>query len=291
VSGAKVRVADADLCADLHLELGESARWFGGRLHWVDIPTGRRFSWVPGAAAPEAIVEADTLSAVFDAGRRGIGLVAGDRIELTGPGGRKPLLELPSEWLAGGRTNDARVDAQGRLWVGTVASDPDSRRARLLRVEGGHCTTALRDLTLANGVDVAGDGRIYLVDTFAHTVLRCTLDGAGEIVDAAPFIVVEHALPDGLCVDADGGIWIALWGGSGVERYDAEGRRTDLIRTPGASQTTSLAFGGSDLRDVFITTAAEGSKDAHGGALFVARARIPGRIEPALPGAQRKDDV
>lgn len=274
-------VIEAHVAVPSALELGESARWLDGAFHWVDIVQGRVFRWSgrPGDA-PHETAPGGVVTALFSDAAGGVGhVVDGTMRTSTGL-----IATLPMDVAVDGRTNDARIDSAGRAWIGTLGRGADARAATLWRVDDEGVHRVREGLTLSNGIDFAGPHLAYHVDTFDRVVWRYRLDDRGDIVDAEEFVRVEGALPDGLCVDADGGVWIALWGGGAVERYDVTGRRTHVVGTPGASQATSLCLGGAGLRDLLITTACEGVDETSGGAVFAARTEIPGVAEHAWQG-------
>jgi sugar lactone lactonase YvrE len=102
-------------------------------------------------------------------------------------------------------------------------------------------------------------------------------------VDRRDFARIDSGHPDGLCVDAEGGVWVALWGGSAVRRYTADGRLDEVVEVP-ASRVTACTFGGPGLRELFITTSAEGADrqdEPLAGALFSVEPGVAGM--PALP--------
>lgn len=277
------QIMTAEIAVAQNLEVGESARWIDGALHWVDVPTGRRFAWRQGAAEIETTEHADVVTAVFDAGAGRIGVVTRDSVDVPG----EPPIALG---ITEGRSNDARVDPTGGLWVGTWTPDVEARTARLMRVTTG-IAPLLGGLTMSNGIGFIGESA-YHVDTFTRTVSRYRLDSAGGISEFSngtvteEFVTVADALPDGLTVDADGGVWVALWGGGCARRYDPSGRSTHEVRTPGVSQVSSVALGGADGRTLFLTTAAEEVTEAAAGSVFHTRVEIPGVREHVFTGAR-----
>lgn len=278
------QIITAEIAVSQHLEVGESARWIGDALHWVDVPTGRRFAWSGGGAAAIETTESEgVVTAVFDAGAGRIGIVSRDAVDV--PGSESIALGITA-----GRSNDARVDPAGGLWVGTWMPDVQARAARLLHVTT-QVAPLLGGLTMSNGIGFVGDSA-YHVDTFARTVSRYRLDAAGGIAEfadgsvTAAFVTVADALPDGLTVDADGGVWVALWGGGCARRYDPSGRCTHEVRTPGVSQVSSVALGGADGRTLFLTTAAEDVTEGDAGSVFHARVETRGVREHVFRGAR-----
>jgi sugar lactone lactonase YvrE len=126
-------------------------------------------------------------------------------------------------------------------------------------------------ITVSNGLGWAPDGSCaYYIDSATQRVDVCSPD----LVERRAFVTVPEATgtPDGLTVDADGGVWVALWGGSAVHRYSPDGELDQVVSLP-VAQVSSCAFGGDDLRTLFITTSAEGLEDPEpaAGALFAVR--------------------
>lgn len=160
------------------------------------------------------------------------------------------------------RSNDGNVDSGGRLWIGTMAYDAGPGRGALYRVgHEGEATTALTGVTISNGIDWSPDGAImYYIDTPTRTVARLHYDVESKVLEpSGPPIDVSDAegVPDGMCVDSEGFLWIAFWGGSQVRRYAPGGPFVDSINLP-VSLVTACAFGGPDLSTLYITTAKHG---------------------------------
>lgn len=191
---------------------------------------------------------------------------------------RTPLRSYPDVDLTRVRTNDGRVDADGRLWLGTMARDLTTPAAALYR-DGQR---VLAGLTIANGIGWSPDGTVmYHVDTPSGVISRYAWDARGVPGRRGEFVRIRDGAPDGLAVDAAGGVWVALWGGGAVHRYDAAGRHTHTVVVPGVANVTSVAFGGTDLDLLFVTTASSG--DPHSGDVFVAGVPHPGLPEHLLP--------
>ena len=183
------------------------------------------------------------------------------------------------------RTNDGACDAAGRLWVGTMALDERSPVAGLYRVDPDlSVTTVLTGTTISNGLGWSPSGRrFYFIDspTRQVDVFDCDL-AAGTIENRRPFarVEVEDAVPDGLAVDAEGCVWVALHGGWGLHRYSPDGELMGVVDLP-VARVTSCCFGGDDLRDLYVTTRREGLSDAERGAAAAGR-------RPAAPGRRRR---
>ena len=170
----------------------------------------------------------------------------------------------------------------GRLWVGTVDRS-GARLAGLFCVDAeGSLTRVLSDVGLSNGLDWSPDGRTcYYVDSFEHTVRSLHL-GRNGLPERVETLVRIDATPDGVTVDADGGVWVALWDGGAVHRYTPQGRLDRVVEVPGGF-VTSCAFGGADLSTLYITTARGGLSASElqaspsAGGLFTADVGVSGR--------------
>jgi sugar lactone lactonase YvrE len=252
MSDATARVAIAARCA-----LGEAPRWdaSAGALDWVDVSAGR---WHRGDGSTRALGE--RLSWV--GARRGGGhaaLVDGTLTLLRADGAVesvRPLVAPGSDLVL----NDAECDARGVLWFGTVGSAP--RAGALLRLEpGGDPEVVVSGVSMSNGIAWSPDGAtLYHVDSASGTVDAFACDPAGGALRDRRRVIAVPAgagVPDGLTVDAEGDLWLALWGAGEVRRHRPDGSLRATIAV-GASQVTSCAFGGADLDELWITTAREG---------------------------------
>lgn len=163
------------------------------------------------------------------------------------------------------RTNDARCDRRGRLWITTMALDFETPAGGVLRVDpDGVVTEVMHGLVLGNGLDWSPDGgTLYVADSMRMTVEAVELDDADRVRTRRELIRFDAAsgAPNGIAVDAAGTLWIALTGGGVVRAFAPDGRPRGEIRigTPGA---TSCAFGGSDGETLFITSRSGRMPDA-----------------------------
>jgi sugar lactone lactonase YvrE len=264
--------------------LNEGPRWHDERqeLLWVDIL---------GCEVHRGTLRADnSLERVATTGiGRHVGAVApaagGGYVLAAGPGfvfldedGTVRDLAQPEAGRTDVRMNDGACDPQGRFWAGTMAYDESPGAGTLYRLElDGSCTTVLTGLTIANGIGWSPDGlTMYLndsgtgrVEAFHFETSTGALSGRRTLVQGDQPGVV----PDGLTVDAEGGIWVAWWGGAAVNRYAPDGSLLASLRLP-VELPTSCAFGGPDLATLFVTSARaevdhEGrTRQPHSGRLF-----------------------
>ena len=179
--------------------------------------------------------------------------------------------------------NDGACDPQGRFYCGSMAYDETPGRGGLYRLDpDGSVTTVLTDLTISNGLAWSPDGcTAYHVDSVTRTVSSYRFDATdGSFHDRDTAIRVEggRGMPDGITVDVEGGIWVALWDGGAVHRYSASGELDEIISLP-ARRVTACTFGGVDLTDLYITTSRvevpPGEQPA-AGALFRAQPGVRG---------------
>lgn len=180
------------------------------------------------------------------------------------------------------RMNDGGCDPQGRFYCGTMAYDAAPGAATLFRFDPDQSVhIVLTDLTVSNGLAWSPDGStVYYVDSATQRIDAFDFDGATAAFENRRTVVkIDPRLgsPDGLTVDAEGGLWVALWGGAAVHRYAPDGRLDEVIELP-TSQVSACTFGGQGLDQLFITTSAlrlDGSEEL-AGAVFVAEPGVAG---------------
>jgi sugar lactone lactonase YvrE len=275
-----------DVLTDVRASLGESPRWDDriGAVHWLDIDAG-------------AVITAD-LGGYTAAHRRELGAPVGALVlhedgdlmcavqdswcrPETGEG---PVLSLGMPEV---RFNDAGVDAEGVVWSATMRRDEGMEppgQGALHRIGENTSEAHLGGLVAGNGIAWSGDERwMYLVDSGARVLLRSRFEvGAGPVGGWEPWLsfdaVPSGAMPDGVATDADGGVWVAVWGTGEVARFDRAGARTHVVRLP-TSSVTALCFAGPDLDLLVLTTSSQGvpvQVDPLAGRTFVAPAPLPG---------------
>jgi sugar lactone lactonase YvrE len=162
------------------------------------------------------------------------------------------------------RFNDGKCDPWGRFWAGTMTYDFSPGAGSLWRLNNDFsCSLQWQELTISNGLAWSLDRRfLYLIDSPTLTVLAFPLTSTGSLAGhptACITIPAEwDALPDGMCIDAEGKLWIALFGGGAVTRWNPlDGRLMQTVELP-CRQVTSCCFGGPDLDQLLITTARRG---------------------------------
>jgi sugar lactone lactonase YvrE len=251
------------LAFDARMELGESPVWDErtGTLYAVDILRGAiaRFDPRNGGAETVAVL-GDLVGAIVL--RRDGGLVAatGTAIALLDEqSGTTIAAELTN--ADGLRFNDGACDTHGRFWVGTMGRKEAPGAGTLYRHDGRGLTPMVASVSISNGIDWSADGtRMYYIDSATRRIDVFTFAAEdGTLSDRRTFAAIDdgETQPDGLTVDAEDHVWVALWDGSAVRRYRPDGVLDRVIELP-VSRPTSCAFGGDDLGDLYVTSARTG---------------------------------
>lgn len=253
-----------------------------GRLVWVDITQGwihqtdlatgntrsHHFPTMVGAAVPRQDGPGFAVAVA-----EGFGTVSAEG-DLTVD---EPC--LPEPFL---RSNDAKCDSRGRLWVGTNHLEFEPGAGRLHRWDGaGPSAVQAEGLILPNGLGWSPDDTVmYLVDSFANVLLRADFDAeAGAVGAFTELCRIEDGLPDGLAVDAQGDIWVAIWGGWEVRRFDPAGKQTGVVKMP-VAQPSSCAISADGT--LFVTSATSGldpearAAQPHAGSVFAVDIGVAG---------------
>jgi sugar lactone lactonase YvrE len=277
--------------AAVQAELGEGPVWDSDRdeLLWVDIDRGLVHRRAHGGSDLTVDVGQPVGCAVPRAGG-GLALALRDGFALLPPDGRSPELVAPVEsGRCDTRMNDGACDSRGRFWAGTMSlRGEDTGTAALYRLDPDlRLTRILPGVSVSNGIGWSpDDSTLYHVDSPRRRIDVYDFDpDAGTIARRRAVIPIaaELGTPDGLTVDVEGGIWVALWGGGAVVRISPERVLEERIEFP-ASHVTSCCFGGARLATLYVTTASKGA--AHeplAGSLFSCRPGVRGL--PATPFA------
>lgn len=278
------RIHDERVCA-----LGEGPLWHPERrqLFWFDV-TGRRllsrdasgplvWNWDEMVSAA-GWIDHDTL------------MVAGEtalwRFNIS-TGARARIVPLEAD-RPGNRSNDGRADPLGGFWIGTMGRGAEPGAGAIYRYFRGEVRKLYQDVTIPNAICFApGGDTAYFADTAKGAVWKQHIDRAGW-PSGRPELFVDFSgvglTPDGAVCDAEGNVWIAQWGAWRVACHGPDGRFR-LALACGAAQTTCPAFGGEDLRQMFVTSATEGLPDTAldyqpgGGRTWVADMPVQGMPE------------
>ena len=274
---------------DIGAKLGEGALWDWrhGLLVAVDIPAGRVILGDPGDGSTRSIDVGQPVSAAMLRGEHDLLLAVRDgfaTLDLD-TGGVEPLVAVEADRPAN-RMNDAACDARGRCFAGTMATDDTPGAGALYRLDEDLSVHAvLEGVTISNGLGWSPSGDVmYHIDSKAGGIDAHDFDmdsgalsGRRRLVDTDP----AWGLPDGLAMDAEGGIWVAFWGGAAVRRFSSEGELMARLELP-AARPTRPAFGGAELDQLYVTSAkldpGQTVERDLGGAVFV--------LEPGVRGVR-----
>ena len=286
----EVVVFDDRIC-----ELGEGPVWdeASGRAMWVDI-LNSRVLWRSVASGETGVVDFPShVAAVVptEEGRWLACLVDGVYDTDLQDGNVARVAEF-SHHVTGGavvqmRANDAKVSPDGVLFCGTMPYTPDEhpKTGALYVLRDGVLRTVVDQVTISNGIGWSPDSsRIYYVDSPTGRIDWAPYPGPDEVLDWQIFAHVnaELGLPDGLTVDADGCVWVAVWGAGRILKFLPDGQLDGHLVVP-CSQTTSCAFIGDDLQTMMITTAKVGLAGTGGcGKTYAVRLPAPGLPQPRV---------
>ena len=288
--------AEVEIALDIGAQHAEGPNWDArsDRLWWVDIvgehvhrfdpASGHDDAWPTPGQPGGVIVQADGAAVIqapdglrvlseSDATTRLVAQIEADRPE--------------------NRGNDLKVDSRGRVWAGTMPFDKRPRHAALYRVERDEATAVVTGLTISNGPALdEHNGRMYVADTalgivdvFDFDITTGSIDARRRFVDVS----ADGWWPDGMTVDAEGALWVALGRAGRVRRYRTDGSIDGEIGLP-TTHPTSVTFGGSDGGDLYITTswfdvpAADRASEQHAGAIFRCRPGVSGPAAHRWPG-------
>ena len=268
--------------------LGEGPTWdpATGRLIWLDVLGMRVHTYDPASGRRTVRTTEQHVGAAKPRAGGGLVLNLRDGVGLLDPD--DTFRWLHHEPVPGRRANDAAVAPDGSLWAGTMRYDETPGGGTLSRLTGdGRAEEVLPDVTVSNGTGWSPDGRLmYYADTPTRRVDVFDHDGEG-IRNRRTLTEIEQGagFPDGLTVDAEGCVWVALWDGGAVRRYTPSGDLDRVIALP-TPRTTACTFGGPNLTDLYITTARTGLSAPHpmSGSVLVVPGAGEGLPQPAFEG-------
>ncbi|WP_368656251.1 SMP-30/gluconolactonase/LRE family protein [Streptomyces viridosporus] len=252
-----------------------SAAW--GGLRWLDMLAGDVLSLAPDHTVARRHI-ATVVAAVRPRRRGGAVLGVTRGFALEDPDGKVTILNpLWSDERI--RMNEGGCDPDGRFYCGSMAYDGRQGAGSVHRLDpDGSTTIVLDEVTVSNGLEWSPDGdRAYYVDTATGRIDVFDYDRAGGLSGRRPFAVVPDG-PDGVTVDAEGGVWVALYGGGSVHRYAPDGTLDEVVELP-VTKVTACTFGGPELDRLFITTSREHLEpgtEPEAGALFTCTPGVRG---------------
>jgi D-xylonolactonase len=281
----------AELIWDVGAELGEGPIWMPeeSALRFVDIKAGRLHRYTPATGAKETLPIGGQPSFVLPCtdGRLIVGSDNGVYVvEHQKLGACIARVDMPTN----NRTNDAAADCFGRLWFGTMDNDERHATGKLYCLDAGvlHCVGC--DAIVTNGPAISADGStLYHVDSSARTIWRYAVSEGPRVERGEVFFQFSEAdgYPDGIVLDSEDCLWVALWEGWCVRRYAPDGALLLQVDLP-CARVTKIALGGEKLRTAYVTTARVGLSGAElvkqplAGALFAFDAPAPGRPTPRI---------
>jgi sugar lactone lactonase YvrE len=285
----------ATVCSEIVAEHGEGPIWDErrGELLWVDVGAGRLHRGLPG---PEGIEHlgtleiAEPLGAVTVAEGGGWVVAAGPGFARLEPDGALTWLARPEDGRPELRMNDGACDPGGRFWAGSMAYAETPGAGTLYRLDpDGNAHAMVAGTTISNGLAWSAAGTTMwfadsgpgTVDAFDYEVNDAIPTNRRTVISIDP----DEGVPDGLTVDAEDHVWVAVWDGGEVRRYTPEGELVGRVRLP-VTRPTSCCFGGPDLRCLFISTARKGmahdelDRQPEAGRLFCVDVGVGGVSQP-----------
>lgn len=278
-----------ELVADVHAVVGEGPLWDipRQRLVWVDIEGKRIHEFHPETATHQAAEVPQYPGAMVRRASGGFVAAVTDGFAAVDFDGSFEVIAPVERDLSQNRMNDGKCDSHGRFWAGTTRMAHDAAVGSLYRLDTDLSVHRMvEEVSISNGLDwTVNDDRMYFIDSLTFRVDVFDFDAAsGDLSNRRTVFDVpeEWGFPDGMTLDAEDYLWIAFWGSGAVRRFDPHGNLDREIKLP-VSQVTSCAFGGPDLRDLYITTGARGldaealRREPYAGGVFRAKPGVTGR--------------
>ena len=284
----------AELFVDSRCELGEGPFWnpLLERLFWFDILNQTMLSAGTDGHIVDRITFKDTVSAgaVIDKDSLAVAqsgaLLRYDFSTDT----TSVIAEIEGD-VPTNRTNDSRVDRTGGFWIGTMGRKAEAGVGGVYQYRAGQTTKVIENIRIPNSICFSPDGRTAYFTDRGRMILKCATDPATglPIGPWEDFFTMEGpGGADGSVVDSEGFLWNARWGGGKVIRISPDGKLDKVVEVPGVSQVSCPAFGGSDLKTLYLTTAREHmtpeqiEREPHAGSVFAVALDVAGIAEPFL---------
>jgi sugar lactone lactonase YvrE len=295
----------ATLLLDTKSSLGEGALWNAKtqELYWVDIENGILYIYHPQKQENRAIKLGQKVGTVVPTEDGNVLVALQDGIyEVDLKTEKKKLLTKRPEDSPQNRFNDGKCDPAGRLWVGTMSIEGKEKAGALYLFDNeGKISKKYDSVTVSNGIVWSADStKMYYIDTPTKEVKEFAYDNkTGQInfTKVAVKISEGAGYPDGMTIDNEGKLWVAMWEGFGVLRFDPDtGELLMKIELP-VARVTSCAFGGENLDTLYITTANVGAKEEeltqypHSGSLFVVQTGHKGVVNFAYKKKKKKMNI
>lgn len=271
----------AEIALEVDARLGEGPVWDDREavLVWVDIASCQLHRFDPSSGIDTTICLPSTVGCVGLREDSGFVLALGVAFAtLPRHGEATQLLADLHLDTTTVRFNDGKVDPWGRFWAGTVDLCGGNRASLYCVDAAGQVSTMIDGVGCSNGLDWNQEKtRLYYIDTATHAVDVFDVDaGDGSLLDRQRHLqFASEESPDGLCLDSEDGLWVAVWGTGEVRRY-VDRRLERVVKLP-VPFVTAMAFGGQNLDELYITTAAGESEQDHAGDLFRCTPGVTGR--------------
>jgi len=281
---------DVELVVDAKATVGEGPSWHARsrRLFWVDILEGNIHVYDPSGECDRIIRVGQMVGAVVPRHSGGLMLAMHHGFaSFDLDSGTLTTIADPEQHLPRNRFNDGKCDPAGRFWAGTVSIDREPHAGSLYCLDTDHTVRhVLGGVTCSNGIAWSLDrSTMYYIDTPTRRVDAFDYDvQTGRVTKRRVAVVVPEELgkPDGMAIDAEGMLWIAMWDGGCVTRWNPNSGSLDQTVSIPALHVASCAFGGQNLDELYVTTArvrmteAELAKQPHTGGLFRIRGGMQG---------------
>jgi sugar lactone lactonase YvrE len=252
-----------ELILDAKAQLGEGPCWdeVTHTLYWINIYAGEIHAFSPETASDRVIPVDEPVGCIAPTKAGELIIASQSGISLLDPAsGQRKLLASPEAHLPGNRFNDGKCDPAGRFLAGTMDNaEVEASGSLYSHSPNGTFIKLLTGVRISNGLTWSPDHRtLYFIDTPTRTVMAFTYDLAtGDISQPREAVHITDGMgwPDGMTSDMDGNLWIAMWGGAALTKWDpASGRLLQTIPIP-ALNVTSCAFGGENMTDLYVTSA------------------------------------
>lgn len=264
--------------------LGEGPVWDTRqqRLYFVDIASMQVNSFDPASGDYRQSNMGKRVSLIIPADDEHFLLGMQGSLVLSNLHNEATTLTLVEPWAPQHRCNDGKCDAMGRLWFGTMHVEAHPNKGALYCYDGT-LKKMLDGISISNGLCWSADHKtMYYIDTLERNIKAYDFDLSSATLGKAVIVTTTADLPDGMCIDHEGMLWVAMWGGNCVHRYHPHtGELIGKIWVD-APHVTSCAFGGPDMNQLFITTARDGltarqlQEYPNSGALFVTQLPFTG---------------
>lgn len=284
----------AELFVDSRCELGEGPFWHPllERLFWFDILNQTMLSAGTDGHIVDRITFKDTVSAgaVIDKDSLAIAQ-SGALLRYDFPTDTTSVITEIEDDVPTNRTNDSRVDRTGGFWIGTMGRKAEAGVGGVYQYRAGQVTKVIENIRIPNSICFSPDGRTAYFTDAGKMIVKCATDPATGL-PVGPwedfFTMEGPGGADGSVVDSEGYLWNARWGGGKVIRISPDGQLDKVVEVPGVSQVSCPAFGGNDLKTLYITTAREHMTpeqleiEPYAGSVFAVALDVPGIAEPFL---------